>query len=37
MIRKKHKVLHKWELYDFIINFQRVQDLLLLRIINSKQ
>ena len=34
---QKHKVLYKWELYDFIINFKCVQDLLLLRTINSKQ
>ena len=34
---QKHKVLYTWELYDVIINFQCVQDLLFLRIINSKQ
>ena len=33
----KHKVLYTWELYDVIINFQCVQELLFLRIINSKQ
>ena len=33
---KKHKVLYKWELYDVIINFQCVQDLVFLRIINFK-
>ena len=34
---QKHKVLYTWELYDVIINFQCVQDLLFLRIINLKQ
>ena len=34
---QKHKVLYTWELYDVIVNFQCVQDLLFLRIINSKQ
>ena len=34
---QKHKVLYTWELYDAIFNFQRVQDLLFLRIINLKQ
>ena len=34
---QKHKVLYTWELYDVIIDFQCVQDVLLLQIINSKQ
>ena len=34
---QKHKVLCTLELYDVIINFQRVQTLLFLRIINSEQ
>ena len=34
---QKHKSLYTWELSDVIINFQCVQDLLFLRIINSKQ
>ena len=34
---QKHKVLYTWELYDIIINFQCVQDLLFLWIINLKQ
>ena len=33
---QKHKVLYTWELYEVITNFQRVQDLVFLRIINSK-
>ena len=35
--RQKHKVLYTWKLYDVISNFQCVQDLGFLRIINSKQ
>ena len=35
--RHHHKVLYTWELYDVIINFQCVHDLLFLRIMNSKQ
>ena len=27
---QKHKVMHTWELYDFIINYWCVQDLVLL-------
>ena len=34
---QKHKVLYTWELYEVITNFQCVQDLVFLRIINSKQ
>ena len=34
---QKHKALYTWELYDVIIDFHYVQDLLFLRIINSKQ
>ena len=34
---QKHKVLHTWELYDVIINFQHVQDLVPLRIIRRIQ
>ena len=34
---KIHKALYTWELYDGIVNFQYVQDLLFLRIIISKQ
>ena len=34
---QKHKILYTWQLYDVIINFQCVKDLLFLRIINSKQ
>ena len=34
---QKRKVLYTWELHDVIINFQCVQDLLFLRIINWKQ
>ena len=34
---QKHKVLHTWELYDIIINFQYVQDFVLLRIIRRIQ
>ena len=34
-ILSKHK--NAWELYDVVSNFQCVQDLVFLRIINSKQ
>ena len=34
---QKHKVLYTWDLYEVITNFQCVQDLVFLRIINSKQ
>ena len=33
---QKHKDLYTWELYDVIINFWCLQDLVFLRIINSK-
>ena len=33
---QKHKVLYTWQLHDDIINYQYVEDLLFLRIINSK-
>ena len=33
---QKHKVLYTRELYDVIVNFQCVQDLLFLQIIESK-
>ena len=33
---QKHKVLYTWELYDVIINFHCVEDLVFLRIIHWK-
>ena len=33
---QKHKVFYTWELYDVIINFHCVQDLVFLRIIHSE-
>ena len=35
-INEPPKVLYTWELYVVIINFQRVQDLVFLGVINSK-